>query len=271
MQRKILSAMGAKWTERPFVPSVTNYVTAGFVADCQLAAGCSAAMLNLPDEACEAAAMCSAFYVNLGTVVPVYEKTIPAVCEKLSELGKPWALDPVAAGLGETRTKLLLGLKKHKPSIIRGNASEIINLARLWELRDGDFSCGMVDSSNAAEDAVDSAVLLARYTGGAAAVSGSIDYVTDGIVTAASYGGSPLMGRGTGYGCALGGTAAFCLAFAEPFTAALCAVNAFNYAGKRAEKKCAGTGSFRSAFIDELFCMTAEKIAHNPFEIAECQ
>ena len=263
--------MSAKQKERPFVPSVTNYVTAGFVADCQLAAGCSAAMVTLPDEACEAAAKCSAFYVNLGTILPVYEKTVPNAAEKLWVLGKPWVLDPVAAGLGETRTKLLLELKKYKPAIIRGNASEIINLARIWKLQEGSLSGGTVDSSAKTEDAAESAVLLAEYTGGAVAVSGSADYVTDGKYAVVSYGGSPLMERGTGYGCALGGIAACCLVLAEPVTAALCAVNAFNHAGRCAEKKCSGTGSFRQAFMDELYNMTAEKIAHNSFEIAECR
>lgn len=268
-EAKMFSALEAAGCARPLVPSVTNCVTAGFVADCQLAAGASAVMINMPDEARELAERCDAFYINLGTIFPIYEATIPAAAERLSQLGRPWALDPVAAGLGELRTKLLMQIREYRPSVIRGNASEIIALARLWKLYGGVSSACVVDSSAAPADAEEAATVLAKFTGGAVVVSGADDYVTDGRTAAVSYGGSLLMKRNSGFGCALGAVAAGHLPFAEPFVAALGAVNAFNAAGREAEKTASAQGSFRTAFIDRLQMLAPQEIVHNTFEIKE--
>jgi len=253
-------------TARPFVPSVTNFVTADFVVNCMLAAGASPAVLNLPEECCRAAELADAFYINLGTILPVYMQTIPAVAEKLSMLKKTWVLDPVAAGLGKDRTEILLALKEYKPSIVRGNASEIITLAKLWGVCKDESPVRGVDSVATVDEARNAAVAIAKFTDGAVAVSGETDLVTDGNSLVFSYGGSFLMERITGCGCALGGVAAFCLAFSTPFIAALCATNAFNAAGRAAAAKSNLSGSFKMHFVDELYRLTVEKIAYNPFE-----
>ena len=44
--------------------------------------------------------------------------------------GKPWILDPVAAGASRFRLKACLELVGLKPSVIRGNGSEIIALSK---------------------------------------------------------------------------------------------------------------------------------------------
>lgn len=251
---------------RPFVPAITNFVTADFVVNCMLAAGASPAVLNLYEECCKAAEAADSFYINLGTVLPVYKQSIPAVAETLCALQKPWVLDPVAAGLGEARTEILLELKKYKPPIVRANASEVMMLAKLWKLRDEISFVRGVDSTATMNEALDAAVAIAKFTGGAVALSGEDDVVTDGSTVVISHGGSRLMERITGCGCALGGVAAFCLTFAAPFIAALCATNAFNVAGRAAAAKSSSPGSFKMYFVDELYELSVEKIAHNSFE-----
>lgn len=265
LEQEIIDAYNSR-QEHPFVPSVTNFVTAEFVVNCQLAVGASPAVLNLPDECCAAAESADVFYINLGTMLPVYEKTIPSVAKKLQQLNKPWVLDPVAAGLGNLRTELLSELKQYKPAIVRGNASEIITLAKLWGLSQEISLTRGVDSIAEPAAARQSAEAIARFTEGAVAVSGEIDLVTDGTSLVLSHGGSSLMKRVTGCGCALGGVAAYFLTFASPFVAALSATNAFNVAGYGTAKKSSAPGSFKMRFIDALYALSAEKIAHNSFE-----
>ena len=49
---------------------------------------------------------------------------------KANELGKLWVLDPVGVGATNVRTKIATDLVlSHKPTVIRGNASEIMALA----------------------------------------------------------------------------------------------------------------------------------------------
>ncbi len=118
----------------PLAPSITNTVTQNFVANAQLAVGGSAAMVYLPDEGECVAALGGAIYINLGTLLPVYEQTVPATARACAGAGKPWVLDPVGIGIGSLRTQLIEAVRENPPAILRGNASEIIAVAELWGL-----------------------------------------------------------------------------------------------------------------------------------------
>ena len=253
----------------PMAPSITNTVTQDFVANAQLAVGGSAAMLYLPDE-CEAIAkIAPAFYINMGTAMPFYAETLPRAARALWENQKPWVLDPVGIGMAELRTRLLLELKNFKPSIVRGNASEIIALAKFWELID-DSQGGLVrgvDSTEKVSSAKDAAIALAKFTGGAVAVSGEEDLVTDGKEEILCAGGSELFTKITGSGCALGGVMAIYAAVASPFIAALTATTIFNLAGAKAAGEVDAPASFKVAFLDELYKLKPEDIAGNFREV----
>lgn len=189
----------------------------------------------------------------------------------MRDLEKPWVLDPVAVGIGSLRTQLLRQFKEYKPSVIRGNASEMIALAGLWGVDGGTGKSNVrgVDSTDSVTAAKAAAVSLAKWTGGAVAVSGKTDLITDGSVIAFSHGGSHFLEKITGAGCSLGGVTAVYLTAASPFIAALTAASAYNLAGSRAERKVDGPGSFQVAFLDELYKASPADIAGNPFELEE--
>lgn len=253
----------------PLTPSITNTVTINFVANAQLAVGGSAAMVYLPDEGEGLARICDAMYINVGTLFSIYAETLPKTAKTLHEEQKPWVLDPVAIGLGKMRTDLLTQFKEYKPSIIRGNASEIIALAGLWNVSGGSAVSDVrgVDSTDTVQAAKDAAMALASWTGGAVAVSGKEDLITDGKQVALSRGGSPMMPCITGTGCSLGGVMAVYAAAADPFVAAVTGAAVYNLAGSRAEQYVKGTGSFQTAFIDELYTARPADIAANPFTL----
>lgn len=272
LQSGIVEAASKVRANNPMAGSITNSVTIDFVANAQLAVGGSAAMVYLPDEGECLVAAGGAVYINMGTLLPVYEETLPRTAAAAHAAGKPWVLDPVGIGIGSLRTELLRGFKPYKPAIVRGNASEIIALAGLWDL-EGDASelsrARGVDTTDTVAAARDAAVALARYTGGAVAVSGESDLVTDGSTVAYSTGGSALMGKVTGFGCSLGGVAAVYATQADPFTAALAAVVHYNVAGTRAAAAADAPASFKVAFIDELYRAMPDDIANNPLRIEE--
>lgn len=255
----------------PMAGSITNSVTINLVANTQIAVGGSAAMVYLPDEGEFLAKAGGAVYINMGTMMPVYEETLPLVVRTLKAEHKPWVLDPVAIGIGSLRTKLLQLFKDYKPDIIKGNASEIIALAGLWELKGGTGKSQVrgVDSTNQVEEAKEAAVSLTKWTKGAVIVSGEVDLVTNGSVVASSRGGSHFLGKITGGGCALGGAAAIYLTSGSPFIAALTAVSAFNVAGKRAETTTDAPAGFQVEFLDQLYKATPDDIAQNQFDIEE--
>lgn len=271
LEQEIREAVRAARSENPLVPSITNVITIDFVANAQLAVGGSAAMLYLAEEGESIVPASAAFYINMGSLLPVHREGVIRTARALSCASCPWVLDPVGIGIGSMRNEILLGIKEYKPSIIRCNASEAIALARLWNLETEDVRSHVrgVDASDTVQDAKAAAISLARFTGGAVAVSGKLDLVCDAQKLAFSAGGSELMTKITGSGCSLGGVAAVYAAHATPFVAALTATAAYNRAGKNAEAKAQGPASFKTAFLDELFNLSAEEIAQNPFDLEE--
>ena len=270
---EIIQAVEAVKQTNPMAGSITNTVTINLVANAQIAIGGSAAMVYLPDEAEFLARAGGATYLNVGTMFPIYEESLPRAARALYEAGRSWVLDPVAIGIGVLRTDVLRQFKAYKPSVIRGNPSEILALAGLWGLEGGTKGSNVrgVDSTDQVMAAKDAAVALARWTGGAVAASGETDLVTDGSVIALSHGGSHFMNRITGSGCALGGVMAEYATVASPFIAALTGHAVFNLAAGRAEGKVEGPGSFQTMFLDELYKASAEDIANNPFELEEVE
>lgn len=276
IKSKVKEAVDKVRSQKPLAPSITNTVTINFVANAQIAVGGSAAMVYLPDEGEFIAEAGSAVYINAGTMFPVYEETLPRTAKRLFELKKNWVLDPVGIGIGSLRTKLLQGFRDFPPSIVRGNASEVIALAKLWGIDVSASSKGPkgVDTVDSVEEAENAARLLAKYInekrgglGGAVAVSGCEDLVTDGECLVYSKGGSHFMEKITGSGCSLGGVCAVYAGVASPFIAALTATQIYNLAGKRAEAKVKAPASFQTAFLDELYLASSEDVADNPFEI----
>lgn len=257
----------------PLAPSITNFVTINLVANAQLAIGGSAAMVFLPNEAENISKIGGATYINVGTLMPSHKKTMISTGNFLHKENIPWVLDPVAVGTGKDRSEILKSFKENKPSIIRGNSSEIIALAGLWNLEGGVDVSNVrgVDSRDPVEKAKFAAISLAKWTNGAVAVSGEKDLVTDGKIIGISKGGSHYMEKITGAGCSLAGVMAIYACNSTPFVAALTGTNIFNLAGKRAEEKAKGPGSFEVEFLDALYNATPEEIANNEFTIEEIE
>ena len=224
----------------PMAGSITNTVTIDFVANAQLAVGGSAAMVYLPDEGEALVAGGGAIYLNMGTLFPIYEQTIPRAAKAAHDAGKPWVLDPVGLGIGSLRTQLVNELKQYKPAIVRGNASEIIALSGLWGLEGESADLSRVRGVDTTDTAV-----------------------------AKSHGGSPLMSKITGCGCSQGGVLAVYACATDPFTAAVCGTAVYNVAGTRAAAVADAPASFKVAFIDELYRATAQDIADNRLELEE--
>ena len=271
IQNQIIQTVETVKKTNPMAASVTNTVTINFVANAQLAVGGSAAMCYVADECEFLAKVGGSFYINMGTIFPLYEDTLPKTAKVLYELNKAWVIDIVAVGIGEIRTKVLMQIKDYKPSIIRGNASEVITLAGLWGLTNQSDSMRAkgVDATDEVETAKDAAIALAKFTNGAVAVSGKTDLITDGDYIAYSQGGSHFMTKITGAGCSLGGVMAVYATAGDAFIAALTAHAVYNLAAVKATQTATGPASYQTNFIDELYKATAEQIANNPFELVE--
>ncbi|PLP26455.1 hydroxyethylthiazole kinase, partial [Klebsiella michiganensis] len=171
----------------PLVHCMTNDVVQTFTANVLLAIGASPAMVIDPDEASQFAAIADALLINVGTLTVERAAAMRAAARNAQQAGKPWALDPVAVGALTLRTEFCRELLALQPAAVRGNASEIMALAGMSGGGRG------VDTTDTAAAALPAAQALARQLNTVVAVTGEVDYVTDGQRTRAVTGGDPLM------------------------------------------------------------------------------
>ncbi|MFT3784132.1 MAG: hydroxyethylthiazole kinase [Nibricoccus sp.] len=233
--------------KHPLVHCLTNHVVKNFTANVLLAVGAAPAMVEHADEAAEFAAMADALLINVGTLDEPQMTAMLRAIPSANKARKPWVLDPVAVGPLTVRTHFAHEILTQRPTLIRGNASEIIALA-------GQTGRGRgVDSGDSAEAALNAAKYLAAQTGGAVLVTGPVDYATEGKAVVACANGHPLMTRVTGVGCAQGALAAACSAVADtPLAAAVAAATLMGIAGDMAAHVSQRPGSFAEALLDSL-------------------
>jgi hydroxyethylthiazole kinase len=252
----LASAREALRTSAPLVHCLTNTVVQTITANALLAAGAAPAMVDAPQEAGEFAAIASAVLINVGTV---HERTAEAMrlaARSAGNAGTPWVLDPVAVGGLTYRTALARELVELRPTVVRGNASEVLALAGAGAGGRG------VDSTAGAEEAADAAAELARRTGGVVAVSGPVDVLTDGTRTVRVGGGSALLTRTTGAGCALGALVAAYLAVTDDaLTGAVAAHAHVALAAEVAADLADGPGTFAAQWLDALDALDGAALA----------
>ena len=213
----------------PLVHCLTNIVASSFTANVLLALGASPAMINEEQEAAEFASIASGLLINLGTVTAASARAMHLAAASAQASGTPWVLDPVAMGAVSFRSNLARELLNYQPTLIRGNASEIMALAGVSTGGKG------VDSIASSSAAVDAARTLAHNLKTVVAVSGATDYITDGIQLIEVSGGHVMMTRVTGTGCALGAVmAAFLGTGRTPIAAASTASTLFAHAASLA-------------------------------------
>lgn len=238
----------------PLTHCITNYVAMEINANALLAIGASPLMSFAPEEMDEIVKISSALVINIGCLDRHEIEGMKAAAAAAVKYGKPWVLDPVGAGASTLRTQTALELiRDYHPTVIRGNASEIMVLAGSEIVSKG------VDSTNASSDAVEGAKALAASTGAVVSISGAVDYVTDGQRVETIANGDPIMSRVTAMGCTASAvTGAFVAVSATPFEGALNAMAVMGIAGETAAAKAKGTGSMGVEFMDALSTFDAE-------------
>jgi hydroxyethylthiazole kinase len=231
----------------PLVHNLTSAVVANFTANVLLAIGASPAMVESADEVEDFVAMSDALVINLGTRTLPQSQIMLSAVAAARRTATPWVLDPVGVGAIKPRTAFARVLCDIGPTAIRGNASEIMGLV-------GEEGHGRgVDTGIGSDKAIDAAKSLARSTGAIVAVTGAIDYVTDGNDVVAVAHGHPMMTRVTGMGCAATAIVAACLAVEPDRLRAVAHALAFNgIAGEIAAARADGPGSLAMHYLDAL-------------------
>mmetsp|Transcript_53559 Transcript_53559/g.83385 ORF Transcript_53559/g.83385 Transcript_53559/m.83385 type:complete len:298 (-) Transcript_53559:43-936(-) len=269
----------------PLVQCVTNYVSMDIMANVLIAAKMSPAMVHggACGEAEEFAKIASGVNVNLGTLDEDWALGAKNAAKVCNDMKKPWVLDPVGFGAVSYRTDVIKDLIKLGPSVLKGNASEMITCAKLTYPEDfSDMPATVVHSEGTEAKGVDSTIssdtvntklldAFAKKFGGVVCMTGKYDYITDGEHEKYWVKHSvPMLQDFTASGCSLGAIiTGFCAVGCqmEPVQSYACstaqAVAYYTLAGEQAMQDPSysrGPGSFRQGFLDTLRNLTEDAV-----------
>ncbi|KAK9058443.1 hypothetical protein SSX86_023285 [Deinandra increscens subsp. villosa] len=245
--------------QSPLIQCITNLVSMDLMANTLLAAGASPAMIHSILEIPDFTPHTQSVLINVGTLTPEWLPAMKAAAGVANQFGKPWVLDPAAVGASGFRLKACLELIELKPTVIRGNGSEIISLS-MASIGSGKGA----DSLHESSDALEAAKSLAKSSGAIVAISGSVDFVTDGQRVVGAHNGLPMMQKITASGCAVTALIAAFVAIdpTHAFEATASAFSVFGLAGEIGMGSAKGPASLRMHLIDSLYALDQETVLH---------
>src|SRR5690606_14138845 len=135
-----------------------------------LAAGASPIMAHAARELTDMAQICQSLVVNIGTLDDRWLASMLQAASLAQQVGKPWVLDPVGAGATPYRDEAIRQLLDLRPTVIRGNGSEIMALAKA-----NNRAAKGVDSTATSDEALDAARFLQQQYGSVVCISGATD------------------------------------------------------------------------------------------------
>lgn len=245
--------------KHPVIHHITNYVTAQACADAAICAGASPVMADEPEEVEAITGGSDALVLNLGTFN--YNKMIgmERAAAAAKKKGIPVVLDPVGVMSSALRLNFALKLLQNSLiDIVRGNYDEC------KALLDGKAEGRGVDVTTQADEGekLKAAKGVAAKYNCVVAVTGQVDYVSNGKQVLVLNGGNEMLKKITGAGCMTTTLCACCAAVCKDYMAA--AALGVVIMGQAAElaagfmEKKDGPGMFKTRLFDGIYHVTGK-------------
>ncbi|KAF9411069.1 hypothetical protein BGZ94_001448, partial [Podila epigama] len=187
----------------PLTHHISNYVVMNDTANATLALGGSPIMAPSATEAEDLSKVVSSVVLNIGTLTESFVECMLEAGKHANAQGKPVILDPVGAGATTLRKNTTARiLNAVHVDIIKGNAGEISTIAEIIGRSTETIAMRGVDSLG--QGFVNPAAVVqavAKREHCVVAMTGVVDYVSDGYRTVAIENGHSYQGRITGSGC----------------------------------------------------------------------
>jgi hydroxyethylthiazole kinase len=242
--------------KKPLIHNITNFVVMNYTANALLASGASPVMAHAAEEVEEMVSLAKALVLNIGTLTPEWVEAMLKAGKKANAVKVPIVLDPVGSGATRLRTDSAQRLARDLSlQVVRGNASEVLSLAKKEARTKG------VDSVHSVDEAEGAAIALATHLKTTLAITGKVDLITDGKRILKVHNGHEMMGMVTGTGCtATVMIGAFLAVDRDALDAATTALAYFGLAGEKAAAQTKNPGTYQIALLDALFSIDTEEL-----------
>lgn len=255
MEKNLWEHIETVRSQSPLVHNITNFVVMNNTANALLAVGASPIMAHAHSEVQDMISICQSLVINIGTLDEYWVKSMLLAAEKANQLNKPWILDPVGAGATSYRNHTISALLGYKPTVIRGNASEIMALAK-----DNTTPTKGVDSTAESNEAIVAAKTIVDEYNTLVCISGKTDIIVGKDILIYLDNGDALMTKVTGLGCSSTAViGAFIAVIEDKAEAVTAGMGLFSIAGELAAKQCAGPGGLQLQLLDKLHNITEEE------------
>lgn len=280
---------------QPLIHCITNPISIHDCANVILATGARPIMAEHPKEVEEITAVSSALMLNLGNITDVRMESMRLALAQANRDKIPVILDLVGVTCSHLRRRFAESLlEEGQFAVIKGNISEILAVASLPFHGTG-IDAGAEDAISGENQSQRGEVAksLAKTLGCAVLATGKKDLVAVSDQAFLVSNGDPALSGITGTGCMVGALTASYLpaistqslrssigtkatdsehlvgdsyaeaesAFSELALSALLGVVTMGIAGEKATKASRGPGSFQTALLDEIFCLSEEEFA----------
>ncbi|KNZ76685.1 putative thiamine biosynthetic bifunctional enzyme [Termitomyces sp. J132] len=251
------------------VEKITNTVVATQSANITLSLGGSPIMASEPQEMEDLGHISSALLINIGTMRSDGKESMSKAGYFANINKKPVIFDPVGIGASAFRRDTARDLLNvFQASVIKGNAGELAALAGTQEV----FTKGVDSVGSGFRDPVGFVRDLARKERCVIALTGPVDYISDGTNVVALSNGHEILAKITGSGCIVGSSiATYCgalfarstgdstgkLVQGDTFLGAIAGIMVLTVAAEAAvlREDVKGPGTFLPALIDELWAL----------------
>ncbi len=252
--------------QKPLIHCITNPVSMNDCANVILALGAKPIMAEHPKEVADITRSSNALGINIGCITDLKMQAIMISGQTALESNIPSVIDCVGITCSKLRLDFALEyIKKAKPTIIKGNLSEIKTLCGLDTAYKGIDSNEHINYQNIDNDTKTAIKKLAMDTNATVVATGAHDFISDGQNLASLSNGSKYMSLVTGTGCMLNAViATFMSAISDSsisaFDIAVTASLYLNTCGEIAADSYIGSGSYHIKLIDTISTLSIDKL-----------
>ncbi|MDO5088597.1 MAG: hydroxyethylthiazole kinase [Leptotrichiaceae bacterium] len=244
--------------KNPLIVCITNDVVKNYTANGLIALGASPAMSEYKEDLEDILKYSDGLLINIGTLTDISWKLYKDALDIAEKYNVPAVLDPVVAGAGKFRQKVVSDLlNNHKISLIRGNAGEVAALIGADVKSKGVDSAECENTGELAKKANEKLNIPILITGKTDAIAVDGEVIT-------LHNGSCMMPKIIGTGCLLGAVmAAFINIGNEKLINRLEeGLSVYNIAGEMAEKTVGikSPGTFQIEFLNALYNIRDEDV-----------